>query len=284
MTNRERSGLSLPLALGVLVVGVAIGAAGFYYLAPSLGLRVTGPAASPSAPPAPSTTAPAATVEESSPQPPPETVPAQEASAAPAASGAAAAPPPRRQAATPTGPRRVAGDRTGAAPPPEKAASRERPAAAGTPPPPAPPATTRAFVPGLTRAESTKGPGKGISGFETQKSEDVKVKRAAEVPGHVTFSVIPEKVTPGEKYIVRVSLANGGKKPIGVQQVVVTTSLNDKPTTAAVKPLASTVPVHQSAVVYEVAGTWDRRTTSWRMHVDVTSNHLDVYHNDLVWK
>ena len=142
----------------------------------------------------------------------------------------------------------------------------------------------RGFVPSRTASENVKGVSKTLSGFDSRKSKEVKVKRAPEIDGRIEFSTTPVRVKAGDKYSLRVSLVNEGKRPIDVKEVAVTTSVNRKESSATVNPRVKQVAPRQNEVIHEISGTWDKNTTSFSVDVRVLSARLDVYRNELVWK
>lgn len=210
----------------------------------------------------------------------------------PAASGATrAAPAPRPSVGAAP---RVA---TGAAAP-SKGAPAARPpdrppvgGARGTAgPPPAPPPLTpqamlrRGFVPSRTATENVRGVSQTLAGFDSRKTKEVKVKRAPEVDGRIEFSTTPLRVKPGDKYSLRVSFVNEGKRSIEIKELGVTTTLNRKESSATLKPLVKQVAPRQNEVIHEISGTWDKNITSFSVEVRVMSDRLDLYRNELVWK
>lgn len=170
-----------------------------------------------------------------------------------------------------------------------RAGQRPAPAGARTPAGPPPPLTAqamlrRSFVPSRTASENVKGVSKTLSGFDSKKSKEVNVKRAPEIDGRIEFSATPARVKAGDRYSLRVSLVNEGKRTIDLKEVAVTTSLNRKEESGTVKPLVKQVAPRQNEVIHEISGTWDKTTASFAVEVRVLSNRLDMYRNELVWK
>jgi hypothetical protein len=156
---------------------------------------------------------------------------------------------------------------------------------AGAPPPLSVQAMMRrGFVPSRSAAENAKGVSKDLAGFDAKRSKDVKIKRAAEVDGRIEFSTTPTRVKPGDKYHVRISLVNEGKRAIDIKELVLTTRINRKESSAPVKPLVKQVAARQNEVIHEFTGSWDKATTSWAIEVRLMSGRLDVYRNELNWK
>lgn len=213
----------------------------------------------------------------------------------PAAGGAAPAGGSAGAAAAPEAPAgAAAGEASGAATPgkggtagrpPERPSLGGARGTAGAPPPLTVQAMLRrAFVPSRTASENVRGVSKTLAGFDSRKSKEVKVKRAPEIDGRIEFNTTPVRVKPGDKYSLRVSLVNEGKRPIEVKEVAVTTTVNRKDSSATVKPLVKQVAPHQNEVIHEISGTWDKSTSSFAVDVRVMSGRLDVYRNELVWK
>lgn len=156
-------------------------------------------------------------------------------------------------------------------------------------PPAVPPLTSQAmlrrgFVPSRTASENVRGVSKTLAGFESRQTKEVKVKRAPAVDGRIEFSTTPLRVKPGDKYSLRVSFVNEGKRSIEIKELGVTTALNRKESSATVKPLVKQVAPRQNEVIHEISGTWDKNTTSFSVEVRVMSERLDLYRNELVWK
>lgn len=156
---------------------------------------------------------------------------------------------------------------------------------AGAPPPLSAQAMLRrSFVASRSASENIKGVSKDLSGFETRKSQDVTVKRAPQVDGRLEFHTSPLRVKPGDKFQVRVSFVNEGKRTIELKEVTVTAKVNGQQQTSAVKPLVRKIASRQNEVIHEIKGTWDRSVQSWGLEVRVLSDRLDMYRNELSWK
>jgi len=175
--------------------------------------------------------------------------------------------------------------------PPVGPGPHEKPAAgggrgtAGAPPPLSAQALMRrSFAASRTAAENVKGATKDPAGFDAKKAKDLTLKRAPEVDGRIEFSTTPSRVRPGDSYKVIVSFVNEGKRSVDVEDVTVVTTVNGQETSSVVKPLAKSVASNQNEALYELTGTWDKATTSWRLEVRLTSGRQDVYRNSLVWK
>jgi hypothetical protein len=206
---------------------------------------------------------------------------------APAAGSAgAAAPRPPSAAPAATGGASSSKGPSGVRPPDRPSPGTPRASAAAPATPPLTPQAMlrRGFIPSRTASENVKGVSKTLSGFDSRKSKGVTVKRAPEVDGRIEFTTTPHRVKPGDKYSLRVSLINEGKRPIEIKEVAVTTALNRKESSATVKPLVKQVSPRQNEVIHEISGIWDKNTTSFTVEVRVMSDRLDVYRNELVWK
>jgi hypothetical protein len=218
--------------------------------------------------PAPTTEGRATTGQAPSAVEPPDQAgaPAASGAARGAGVGAAGAPAQTGAAGAPPGPSDRRG--TAGAPPPLTAQAMMR----------------RAFVAGRSSVENRRGVGDDVSGFDVAGSKGVEVKRAPEIPGRIEFSMQPLRVKPGDRYTLRISLVNEGKKTIEVADLRVRTVVNGKATTEQLKPQVSQVASHQNEIVYELGGAWDRATTSWSLEAVVTSKRQDVYRNRVTWK
>jgi hypothetical protein len=156
--------------------------------------------------------------------------------------------------------------------------------------PPAPPPLTpqamqrRSFVPSRTSSENIRGVSRSLSGFDSRRGKEVTVKRAPDVDGRIEFTTTPAKVKPGDKYSVRVSLINEGKRTIEIRELEVATAQNGKVSSNTVKPRVKDVAPRQNEVIHEISGTWDRNTASFTVTVRVMSERLDLYRNQLAWK
>jgi hypothetical protein len=142
----------------------------------------------------------------------------------------------------------------------------------------------RSFVPGRSSVENRKGVSDDVSGFDVAGSKGVEVKRAPEISGRIEFSMDPLRVKPGDKYSLRISLVNEGKRTIEIDEVRLRTVVNRKAKTQTVKPRVAEVASRQNEVVYELSGTWDASTTSWSLEASVISKRQDLYTNRVTWK
>jgi len=196
---------------------------------------------------------------------------AREGAAAPAGAGAAGE---AGQAGA------VQGGAAGAPPGPS-----DRRGTAGAPPPlTAQAMMRRAFVAARSSVENRRGVGDDVSGFDVAGSKGVEVKRAPEIPGRIEFSMEPLRVKPGDKYSLRISLVNEGKKTIEIADVQVRTIVNGRETTQQLRPQVAEVASHQNEIVYELRRAWERTTASWSLEAVIISRRQDVYRNRVTWK
>jgi hypothetical protein len=143
-------------------------------------------------------------------------------------------------------------------------------------------ALKRAFVPAKTESESPDAPKeKKLREFDTG---GVSVKRPADVPARLDFEVAPEKVRPGERYTIKVFLANDGKKAIKIGNVTVSTVSNGKRQTGPVPPLRDDIDPRERILIFETSDTWKGDTSSWALETVVTAKSGDTYRNRLNWK
>jgi len=143
-------------------------------------------------------------------------------------------------------------------------------------------ASKRGFVPAKTESESPEAPkDKKLREFDTG---GVSVKRPADVPARLDFEVAPERVKPGERYTVKIFLANDGKKAIKIGNVAVSTVNNGKRQTGSVPPLKDGIDPRERILIFETSDTWRGDTTSWLLETVVTAKSGDPYRNRLHWK
>ena len=220
----------------------------------------------------------------------PSAAPAAVPAAAPQAAGAGRAPGGSSATAQPTS-EAAKGSAPGAArsgvagQPPDKSSLGGSRGTAGAPPPLSAQAMMRrGFVASRGASENVRGVSKDLAGFDARKSREVKVKRAPEIDGRIEFSTTPTRVRPGDRYHVRVSFVNEGKRAVDVKEIMVTTRINRRESNAAVKPRVRQIAPRQNEVIHEISGSWDKGTSTWTLEVRMMSGRLDVYRNELVWK
>jgi hypothetical protein len=142
-------------------------------------------------------------------------------------------------------------------------------------------ASRKKFVPGRTVVKTEKATG-SLSGFDTG---DVALQKAPDFLGRIDFEMSPAAgIKPGDGYSLKIILVNEGKKPIRIQGLGVTTTVNgagsSSPTTARVRE----VQPQQRAELGEVTGSWLDGTTSWSAEVLVTANKGDSLKNTIFWR
>jgi len=149
-----------------------------------------------------------------------------------------------------------------------------------------PAAAGKSFVSGSTEASSSQTrAGAAPPGFESTPGIVVKKgTQAAELPGKVNFSVNPKSPKPGEKYTVKISLANEGSAPIQIKSMMVTTTINGKKRAGPVPPQVKDVAPRDSAQLLMLPDFWKEDTTSWSMEVVVRTARGETYKNAVTWK
>jgi hypothetical protein len=138
----------------------------------------------------------------------------------------------------------------------------------------------KAFVSGRTQV-ITKDAKSNLAGFD---SSDVKVAKAPDYSALVEFETSPPSVKPGDTYTVRVNLTNDGKKPLKISGMTATTTLNGAPSGGGATPNARQVGPQQKVNIWEVSGVWPDGASAWTLEVVVTSDHGDIFKNQLSWK
>jgi serine/threonine-protein kinase len=106
----------------------------------------------------------------------------------------------------------------------------------------------------------------------------------AALPGKIHFDVQPKQVKPGEKYTANIFLANEGQAPIDIQNLNVTTVINDRRVGGDVRSMAKNVAPHQKALVLSVQDYWREDTTSWSMEVVVSTSRGETYRSQVTWR
>ena len=157
--------------------------------------------------------------------------------------------------------------------------------AASGPATPARPAG-RSFAVGKTDAKSGEQTGGSVpAGFEetagvTAKSATVQ----ADLPGKLSFEVEPQTPKPGEKYTVRIVMANEGTAPISIRDMIVTTMINGRRAQGPVPPNTKDVAPGQKATLLALPDVWKEDTTSWSMETLVRTLRGESYKNKVEWK
>jgi len=146
----------------------------------------------------------------------------------------------------------------------------------------------RSFRSGTTTASSgpETGAGSAPEGFEESAGVIVRNRTtAAELPGKINFEFSPQTPKAGEKYTVKVALANQGTAPIALQPTLaVTTTINGRKLQGPIPALVKEVAPRQSALVFETQDFWKEDTTSWSMEVTLKTTRGETYRNQLTWK
>ncbi|HSB61098.1 MAG TPA: hypothetical protein VLI67_05225 [Vicinamibacteria bacterium] len=139
----------------------------------------------------------------------------------------------------------------------------------------------KTFEPGRTVVE---GPQAARGDFKDFDTREVAVRKAPEVPGRIDFEIAPARLIAGDAYAVKVYLQNEGTKSIRIASMVVSTTVNGSASGAAVSPRQGELAPRARALIHETQGVWKEGTTSWALHVQVSSTRGDNYRNQTVWK
>lgn len=140
-----------------------------------------------------------------------------------------------------------------------------------------PPAATRSFAIGRSEAENVRGVSQDLEGFWNKK--DVHIKRIPEVDAMLRFEMTPANVRPGERYTLKTYLIHSGRKPIEIDRMTVSTSVDGNRSATWIKPLTKRVPPAMQVLLDERSGVVGPGTRSWEVEVAVTSDRRDVYRN-----
>jgi hypothetical protein len=140
----------------------------------------------------------------------------------------------------------------------------------------------RRFVAGRTHVQTAKADAGGLAGFDTG---DADLRKAPDFTGRLEFEMDPPSgIEPGDAWTLRVYVVNGGKKPIRVQGVTVSTRVNGSGSGGPTPALAREIPPQQRDLVADVKGTWAPGTTEWSSEVSVTANKGDSLSATLAWR
>jgi hypothetical protein len=139
----------------------------------------------------------------------------------------------------------------------------------------------RSFAPGATVAEGPPVSSGKLKEFDTA---GLSMKKPVEVPAEIEFEASPARVKPGDGYSVKVFLKNTGNKPIRVNGVTVSTTVNGARTAGPVPPLAREVPPGRRVQLHLAAGAWGEGVATWSLEVRVASSRGDTYRSLLTWK
>jgi hypothetical protein len=140
----------------------------------------------------------------------------------------------------------------------------------------------RRFVASRTRVQTAKADAGGLAGFDTG---DADLRKAPDFTGRLEFEMDPASgIEPGDAWTLRVFVVNGGKKPIRVQGVTVSTRVNGSGSGGPTPALAREIPPEKRDLVADVKGTWAPGTTEWSSEVSVTANKGDSLSATLTWR
>jgi tetratricopeptide (TPR) repeat protein len=144
----------------------------------------------------------------------------------------------------------------------------------------------KSFVSGTTEASSSQTRSGSVPpGFESTPGIVVKKgTQAAALPGKVKFSISPKSPKPGEKYTVKINLANEGSAPIQIKSMIITTTINGKKRAGPVPPQVKDVAPRDTAQLLALPDFWKEDTTSWSMEVLVRTARGETYKNKVSWK
>ena len=147
-----------------------------------------------------------------------------------------------------------------AAPPATLAAAPAPPATLATPPPP------RSFTAEPTKV--TAPGGAGPAGFDVS---EVQTSRAPQFNGRMEFEVLPPAVRPGEPFVVRIHLRNGGRKSVKIRALQIAAVVDGRRTPALAKLLLREVQGLSRGLVAEYSGVWNGER-DWRLEAVVTAD------------
>jgi tetratricopeptide (TPR) repeat protein len=144
----------------------------------------------------------------------------------------------------------------------------------------------RSFASGKTVAQSIETRSGNVpEGFED--SPGVQVKKgstAADLPGKINFDVDPDAPKAGDRYTVKIVLANEGNAPIQVADMVITTTINGRKVSGPVPVQTRDVAPGQKGLLLSNSQVWQEETSSWNMEVVVRTTRGERYSNSLSWK
>jgi tetratricopeptide (TPR) repeat protein len=143
------------------------------------------------------------------------------------------------------------------------------------------------FVAGTSVAKAAQaGSGSTPAGFDTTPEVEVHSgTQAATLPGQLVIEVSPAAPQAGDQYSVSAYLVNEGSQPIGLERLLVTTTIDGKKQQAPVAPRASVVAPRQRALVFQLRPQlWKQETASWEMEIVVFTSKGETYRNTLTWK
>jgi hypothetical protein len=141
----------------------------------------------------------------------------------------------------------------------------------------------RRFTPGRTAVQSPKAQkASDLAGFDTG---DADLRKAPDFLGRIEFEMSPASgLEAGDKWTLRVYVANDGKKAIRVQGVTVGTTVNGAAGGGPVPARVREVAPQQRALVAETTGSWREGTTAWAAEATVTASRDESLRNTLTWR
>jgi hypothetical protein len=145
----------------------------------------------------------------------------------------------------------------------------------------------RSLVPGQTRRDSDelRKADQDVPGFRAAPGIAVsRDTQAADLPADVQFEVEPTAVTPGDRYVIRILLANPGSVPIDVADLLIVTDVNGRKASGSIPTQTRSVAPRQRALLTTLSDAWRGDVKTWTMSVTVKTGRGEVYRNDLVWK
>jgi eukaryotic-like serine/threonine-protein kinase len=100
----------------------------------------------------------------------------------------------------------------------------------------------------------------------------------------IELDVIPNRVLPGEPYVVEVRLANDGRQALRIADLALVDTRNGERRGAPALPLARQVKAGEQILVNRVAGRWPADLESWTLEVFVTADHGDTLKGLVTWR
>jgi serine/threonine-protein kinase len=150
------------------------------------------------------------------------------------------------------------------------------------------PGAGKSFVLGKTAASSaeTRAGGAVPDGFEETAGVSVKKgTQAADLPGKISFDVVPDHVKALENFTVKIYMQNEGSAPISIKDMLVTSIVNGRRGGGALTPLVRDVAPRQRALLYSIGpDVWKEDTTTWVLEVMVRTLRGETYKNTVTWK
>jgi hypothetical protein len=149
---------------------------------------------------------------------------------------------------------------------------------------PAAPAAHGRFVAGQTRLDAPAGTA-APAGFDGAAGLGVRKIEQAQAPASkIYFEVSPSTVSPGDRYVVKVSLVNEGAAAVDVAAMTVATTVNGHRTGGALDPRVRRVAPGERGLLLETGDVWRAETATWNMTVTVRTSRGESYTNQLTWE